>query len=93
MIYIVNLCTRPQILSRPQSKSGSISDILSLVPAKSNNSIKSNSMVTANGLELTPNLAVMRDNDWKPEDERRNGRIEVEEKEVIIIFKVGVTKD
>lgn len=41
-------------------------------------------MVTANGLELTPNLAVMRDVDWKPEDERRNGWIEVEEKEVMI---------
>jgi hypothetical protein len=40
-------------------------------------------VVTAAGLERTLNAAEMREIEWKPEDERRNGWIEVEEKEVL----------
>jgi hypothetical protein len=85
VIYLVNLCTRTQILSMPHSISGSNSDILTLV-AKSNNSIKSNSLVVAAGLERTASLTPMREIEWKPADERRNGWIEVEEKEVHFII-------
>lgn len=46
-------------------------------------------MFVAAGLERTTSMAEMRETEWKPEDERRNGWIEVEEKEVLSLQTMG----
>ncbi|CAB3366253.1 Hypothetical predicted protein [Cloeon dipterum] len=82
LVYMINWCVQPDRSVRPKGKSGSNSDVSAAALVASKSSISTKSKTSDQDAEL--NETIVREQQWKPEDLRRNGWLPTGESDISI---------